>query len=77
MLCISAPAKETVFMTQNEVRVPSTGGRVQVTASGDDNVIVELDAGPEGVTMTGSRYDVHRLIIEADKQLSRLVRPWA
>lgn len=64
-------------MRENRIRISETDRRVEVTAGEDDHVILELGDGPDGVTMVGSRYDVHRLIIEADRKLSHLVRPWA
>lgn len=67
---------KTVSMTQHRIRISETSGCVEVTASDDDNVTVKLGAGPGGIIMSGSRFDIHRLIIEADKQLSRLIHPW-
>lgn len=59
------------------MRIQLDGGdpHVQVTPDGDEMVTVQLGDGPDGVTLVGPRYDIHRLILEADKQLARLAFP--
>ena len=47
---------------------------VRVEPDGPDNEVVSVRLGPEesGVEIVGSRFDVHQLIIEADRQLGQL-----
>lgn len=62
-------------MADTWIRLNGNSGHVQVTAGADETVTVKLGDGVEGITLVGSRYDVHRLILEADKQLARLAYP--
>ena len=47
----------------------------EVALQTDGNGRVELTLGP-GITIVGDRVDVHSVIIEADRQLARLVGRW-
>ncbi len=55
----------------NHIRLSGTEPDVQVTTD-DETVSVRLGDGADGITLVGSRFDVHRVIIEADRQLGRL-----
>lgn len=59
-------------MAENPIRLTGTNHHVQVTTGDDETVTVELGDGVDGITLVGTRYDVHRLILEADRQLARL-----
>lgn len=60
---------------ERRIHLDGDNGQVQITAGEGDAVTVELGDGANGITLVGSRYDVHRLILEADKQLARLSYP--
>ena len=59
-------------MSQNIV-ILDADTTVAVEANGDDPIRVKLGAEPYGVTLVGDLSDMHRIIIEADRQVSRLV----
>ncbi len=64
-------------MRGNQLRLAtSASDRVEVTPGEDGLVTVHLGDETNGLTIVGGRYDVHSLIIEADRQLSRLVDRW-
>lgn len=63
-------------MLGDRLRLASGSDQVDVTAGENDTVTVELHDGSAGIAIVGSRYDVHSLIIEADRQLSRLADRW-
>ncbi|MEM9563546.1 MAG: hypothetical protein AAGA93_13055 [Actinomycetota bacterium] len=50
--------------------------QVEVTCDDDDTVTVEFGGGHAGLTIVGRRHEIHGMIIEADRQLSRLARRW-
>ncbi len=52
-----------------------TGDHTAVTdhTQKTDVVSLTLGEGPDAITFIGSRYEVHRMILEADRQLGRLV----
>ncbi len=54
------------------LRLNGTNQDVEVTPSGDETVSVRLGSESDGITLTGSRFEVHQMIIEADRQLGRL-----
>ena len=45
---------------------------VTVQTNADDTVVIRLGDEPDRITLIGSRYDVHRVVIEIDRQLGRL-----
>lgn len=45
---------------------------VEVTPSDDETVTIRLGGKSDGITLVGSRFDVHSMIIEVDRQLGRL-----
>ena len=53
-------------------RLDGRNHQVTVTSDGNETVEVRLGEGPDSVTLVGTRFDVHQLIIEADRQLGRL-----
>jgi len=64
-------------MRGNQLRLAdSASDRVEVTSGENGTVTVQLGDDANGLTIVGGRYDVHSLIIEADRQLSRLVDRW-
>ena len=56
----------------NPIRLNGTHQHVEVTPGDDETVSVRLGSGAQGITLVGSRFDVHQMIIEADRQLGRL-----
>ena len=54
------------------IRLNSNDQHVEVTPGDDETVSVRLGSGTQGITLVGSRFDVHQMIIEADRQLGRL-----
>lgn len=56
----------------NHIRLSGTDPNVEVTTSDDETVTVRLGDEADGITLVGTRFDVHRVIIEADRQLGRL-----
>ena len=59
-------------MALTTVQLTERHQQIDLATSGDDMVAVTIGDTDEGVILVGSRYDVHRLIIEADRQLGRL-----
>ena len=53
------------------MHVASLSDHVRVEVDEEDCATVTIGSGPQQITVTGSRYDVHALIIEIDRQLSR------
>jgi hypothetical protein len=49
-----------------------TVGRVEVSTIGDNAVSVTIGDDLRGVRLLGSVADVHQLVVEADRQLSRV-----
>lgn len=66
---------ETVSMAERHLRCDGTNDQVRVIEGQDETVTVELGQGSEAITLVGHRYDVYRMILEADRQLSRLSYP--
>lgn len=62
-------------MADGQLRCNGTNDQVRVIEGHDQTVTVELGQGPDVVTLVGNRYDVYRMILEADRQLSRLSYP--
>ena len=61
-------------MSSNVVRLIHESTTAEVfTTNEDDAVRVKLE--PDGVTLIGCRSDVHRVVIEVDRALSRAARP--
>ncbi len=59
----------------NDPRTVQVNGQqlpVTVLTEPDDMVVVRLGDGSNQVTLAGTRYDVHRLVIEIDRQLGQL-----
>lgn len=54
------------------LRLNGNNQDVEVTPSEDETVSVRLGTEMDGITLVGTRFDVHRMIIEADRQLGRL-----
>lgn len=50
---------------------------VEVNVNEHDRVRLEFGPAPYGVVLVGDRYQLHTLIIEVDKQLSRYARYWS
>lgn len=68
------PSK-TTYMAERHLRCNGTNDQVRVIEGQDETVTVELGQGSEAITLVGHRYDVYRMILEADRQLSRLSYP--
>ncbi|MDH3682512.1 MAG: hypothetical protein OEV40_21465 [Acidimicrobiia bacterium] len=61
------------LMGDDEVFIDA-GTRIEVGVPPDDDMVqVSLGAGPGDVTFLGELADVHRLFIEIDNRISRLV----
>ncbi len=46
--------------------------QVTVQTAADDTVTILLGDEPSEIALVGTRYDVHRVVIEIDRQLGRL-----
>ena len=54
------------------IRLNGNNQRVEVTPGDDETVSVRIGGESDGITLVGTRYEVHQMIIEADRQLGRL-----
>lgn len=59
-------------MAFTTVQLTERHRHVDLATGSEDMVAVTIGDTEEGVILVGSRYEVHRLIIEADRQLGRL-----
>ena len=59
-------------MSQNIV-ILDANSTVEVEANGDDPIRIKFGTEPYGVTLVGNLTEMHHIIIEADRQISRLV----
>ena len=59
-------------MSQNIV-ILDANFTVEVEAKGEDPIRVKLGTEPYGVTLVGDLTEMHHIIIEVDRQISRLV----
>lgn len=65
--CMAEPSRQIVWL----------GGDTGVAMDVNEHDVVRLSLGsaPYGVVLVADRYELHRLIIEVDRQLSRWSRP--
>ncbi len=57
-----------------EIVIVDADSNVTVEAADDQTVRVKLGPEPYGVTLVGHLPEIHKVIIEADRQLSHLTR---
>lgn len=62
----------SVESSAGAIRFTERNHRVEVTPGAGETVSVRFGDERDGVTLVGTRFDLHRLIIEADRQLGRL-----
>jgi hypothetical protein len=62
------------MVAPKRLRLNGNNRDVEVTPRDDETVSVRLGTGVDGITLVGSRFDVHSMIIEADRQLGRLTQ---
>ena len=60
-------------MERQPIVILDANTTVTVEADDEDPIRVKLGTEPYGVTLVGDLSDIHRIIIEADRQVSRLV----
>lgn len=57
---------------ENPIRLNGNKQYVEVTPGDGETVSVRIGGESDGITLVGTRFDVHQMIIEADRQLGRL-----
>lgn len=55
----------------------SADTRMELQINENDQVRLEFGPSPRGVVLVADRYELHKLIIEIDKRLSRYIRGWS
>lgn len=56
------------------IKLNGNKDHVEVTPGDGETVTVRIGGESDGITLVGTRFDVHQMIIEADRQLGRLTR---